>query len=104
MKDKMAQIIGAILLALAFCLAIADKVFVAILTLVVVGLFDLVLIYKKQATISEFIRSLAPWNIDRIILVGLVPFCLLHCGAKVALWFTLGLLNAHFFNIQNSRR
>jgi hypothetical protein len=96
----MKQVIGAIAVLAAFVLALHRCERLAAVALIIVGLLDLYIIWKKEITISTYVRSISPWNVDCIILVGLVPVCLFVCGWEPAVWFTLGLLNAHFFNIE----
>lgn len=96
---------GAVLLIAAFVLAVMDYVIASTVILIAVGILDIwIIFFQRELSISAYIRGLAPWSIDRIILIGLVPLCWWLNGLKVALWFTLGLLNAHLFNIQNPRR
>jgi hypothetical protein len=100
----MLQFIGSLFLLFAFFDALLGFVARPIVVLAVIGIYDAWLIWGlKRESISEWIRRLAPWHIDRIILVGLVPLCWWLCGSQVALWFTLGLLNAHFFNIEEKK-
>jgi hypothetical protein len=104
-RDFVCQIVGTILLVAAFILAIFDRVYPAIVVLAAVGLLDCWLVFiRQEMSISAFIRGLAPWRIDQFILVGLIPLCWWLAGSKVVLWFTLGLLNAHLFNIENRRK
>jgi len=100
----MKQKVGSLLLLVAFGLALMRYPNASAVVLSVVGLLDIWLVFvQKKESISAYIRKLMPWSIDRIILVGLVPLCWWLCGLQIAVWFTLGLLNAHFFNIEEKK-
>lgn len=90
--------VGAILLIVAFVLAVTNHIWPAWIVLIIVGLIDLYLIYvKKEITITKWIRSLTPHRIDNIIMLGLVGLCWWLKGPQIALWFLFGLLNNHLF-------
>ena len=97
--------LSGLLLLTAFVLAILDLYRLSAILLILVGLIDIIVIYLYGwLSISNWVRKLTPYSIDIVILVGLVPTVLFLCGLKICVWYTLGLLSAHFFNIQNSRR
>lgn len=92
------QIIGALLLVIAFVSAIVTDNWLPWIPLVAVGGIDLYIIYVlKQRTITKWIRSLTKKHWDRIIMFGLIGVCWWLKGEVVALWFALGLINNHLF-------
>lgn len=92
------QMIGAVLLVIAFVLAVLNKAVEAWIVLVSVGILDLCLIYIwKDITISRWIRGLTGSKVDTVIMLGLVALCWWLKGEAIALWFLLGLLNNHLF-------
>lgn len=96
------QRVGAVLLVTAFVAALMHYMPVALTVLIVTGIIDIWLIYiVGDKSISYYIRSLLPRFVDYMIMFGTVGVVILMQGWFTAIWFVLGLLSSHFFEIQN---
>ena len=92
------QIVGTVLLVIAFVLAFQNYIIGAWAILLLVGILDLIIIrVYKDITISRWIRGLTGPRLDNVIMFGLVILCFWLKGEVIALWFLFGLLNCHFF-------
>lgn len=95
------QIIGALLMIVAFILALFNNAWGGWIILAIIGAIDIYLIYwREDWTVTKWIRNLTGHRIDNIIMIGLIILCWALKGELIALWFTLGLLNNHFFERQ----
>ena len=69
----------------------------ALITLISIGIIDLVLVYKKEDTISNWIHSLFPKQIDYVIMVGILVFTWFVWGPVGFLPMMLGVIFGHLF-------
>jgi hypothetical protein len=94
------QLTGALLMVFVFISAIMGWTFLGWGTAIIVGLIDLYLIYiLKAERITQWIRGLTGHTIDNIILIGLIVLVWALKGPDIALWFFLGSMNTHFFEM-----
>jgi len=95
------QMVGAVLLVLAFMLAFINLVWLTWGILAAVGCIDLYLItIVKQITITKWIRIQFPKPVDTILIFALIVLVWWLKSEVTALWFVFGLLNSHFFEGQ----
>jgi len=103
------QIFGAGILIPAFVVAVLaarkqslDLTHLAWLILAVVGVIDLVIIYKgrkigvKTLTITQWVRALLPKKTDLPVMLGFIVLVWWLVGPLLALFYTHGFLNNHF--------
>lgn len=88
---------GAGLIVMAFVLTALDFGVSALLTLLAIGIIDLILVAKKEDTISNFIHKAIPKKIDNLVLVGLLIFTWWMWGPEAFLPVFLGVLIGHLF-------
>lgn len=88
---------GAGLIVTAFALTALGFGVAALLTLLVAGIIDILLVTKKQATISNWVHKVIPKRIDNVILVGLVVFTWWMWGPETFLPVMLGVITGHLF-------
>ncbi len=98
------QELGSLLLVLAFIAALEHCICGAAVLLSLVGVIDLYLIFvAKEKTVSYFIRSLFPPYVDYVVMVLIAGIVFMLCNWEINVWFVLGILSNHFFEIQNRK-
>jgi len=101
-KDLPTQSIGAMILMFAFAMALTSRINEAITSLIFVGIIDLYLIYiAGEKSISFWIRGLMPKYFDNLVMAGLLVLVWHVCSLQITIWFILGILSNHLFEIQN---
>ncbi|KKM17327.1 hypothetical protein LCGC14_1676860 [marine sediment metagenome] len=89
--------IGAGLLVAALILIWQIQTLYALIILVAVGIIDLILVFKKKDTISAWIHSLFPKQVDIGIMIGLGVYTWAIFGFAGFLPVCIGVIIGHLF-------
>jgi len=96
-KRSPAQVMGVLVMLVAFVLAAFYLYWSAVITFLIVGLLDVVLVLSKQKTISQWVhKQFGKW-IDFLIAIGLLTFVWLVYGIEGFLPVLMGVIVGHLF-------
>jgi len=96
MMDTLRKI-GVVLLGAALLITWLEWTWVALGALLAVGVIDIVLVVKKEKTISQWIHKLFPKAIDAVIMVGIAAYTWAIWGAAGFLPIVMGIVIGHLF-------
>jgi len=97
LKNYPLQILGAILINLAFVLAVMEESGYGYIILVITLLIDLYLIKTKQDVITKWIRRQFPGWGDKFFLVVKLMTIIFLINPLIGLWWLLGTTDGHLF-------
>jgi uncharacterized membrane protein SirB2 len=89
------QKIGSGLWIAALALLFLKEIAFCYLALLGVGIIDLILVKKKEKTITQWYRAKLPKLVDTILTVGLVGLFVWAGGHIAGLYFLMGTINGH---------
>jgi len=89
--------IGAGLIVLALFLVWGSSYWPALSTLIAIGVIDLVLVFKKEDTISNWIHRILPKKIDTFIMIGILTYTWYLWGQEGFLPVMMGVVVGHLF-------
>jgi hypothetical protein len=103
MKHKL-QNVGSVLILAAYVgfllAAKSSNLYIPLVTwlmcLLPVGIIELILMFKHNATITEYVRSLVGKKIDTVLMIGSIVLTWWLAGELAAGFFFIGFLVAHF--------
>jgi len=96
LKNYPIQVLGALLLNVAFTLALLKEPGYGYIVLIVTLLIDLYLIKTGQDVITKWIRRQFPGWGDKIFLVVKLATIILLVNPLIGLWWLLGTTDGHF--------
>lgn len=89
------QKIGSLLWILALVLLFLKAIALCYIALLGVGVIDIILVKKKEKTITQWYRPKLPKLVDTILTIGLVTLFIWHGGSIAGLYFLMGTINGH---------
>lgn len=89
------QKIGSVLWIVALVLLFLAEISLCYIVLIAVGVIDLILVKKKEKTITQWYRPYLPKLVDTILTIGLVVLFIWHGGSIAGLYFLMGTINGH---------